>query len=637
MYRIRALGRPAAAVISIALLPLLLPLLLPFQSVDRQWLPVRTAADELVSDGFAPRLEIAATDVRAAPVNAAIDGDERRLLDEHQQDPHAGDGLGNQHEGGQPSDEQSHTHGAGEEYFSGEHHHVATPVDLAISSMLLGCVVFIMMLFYLVNYSDDDIKYYAWSVISCTISIFTAIFLFEALDEVLDQIMRYKHLSPVHRAFLDYGVLLFWLLLIQIVIMANVGVICVKDSGDLALNGGTERTHSRGANVGMDFKRIDSHVEREDQKVNTKSWAMLFAHMSGFASIFAAGTWQHLEQVKCRPVLVLAIVPVHLCIMYSLFLLAAQFRRCFKKQHLHTTMQHLWDEETEESENDVASLSLSFLLVQGLRYQFTGDMPARDGIEELPAVQHWQAILELLLCALAFAALTLGLVQAKGAGVGTRVHRMLSILEGVCSMAFAWSLFFTSKWELKRLMPDWDPNTMMPRTVLALSLSGVCCALIFVFDYLVDLEETDDSVDEAIKKIISGLSLLVGFAWEQSFEGATHNLASVSHNPVTMKVVLALAVVVIVVPAWRWYILVKVSKVEAEHGAAMCTRRTIRASLRCSVGPEASAPRVTWRSPVEADKLSPAPTKSTSAYEVLEQESTERTDSSMDPFIAPDT
>eukprot|EP00435_Cladocopium_sp_Y103_P043605 s2273_g12.t1 len=61
-------------------------------------------------------------------------------------------------------DEMGGIPGEEEEHFTRE--------DISCSFMLMGMFFFTMVIFYLVNYPDDDIKRYSWSIINTTISIF---------------------------------------------------------------------------------------------------------------------------------------------------------------------------------------------------------------------------------------------------------------------------------------------------------------------------------------------------------------------------------------------------------------------------------------------------------------------------------
>ncbi|CAL1155917.1 unnamed protein product [Cladocopium goreaui] len=54
----------------------------------------------------------------------------------------------------------------------GEEEEHFTREDISCSFMLMGMFFFTMVIFYLVNYPDDDIKRYSWSIINTTISIF---------------------------------------------------------------------------------------------------------------------------------------------------------------------------------------------------------------------------------------------------------------------------------------------------------------------------------------------------------------------------------------------------------------------------------------------------------------------------------
>jgi uncharacterized membrane protein YidH (DUF202 family) len=219
-----------------------------------------------------------------------------------------------------------------------------------------------------------------------------------------------------------------------------------------------------------------------------------------------------------------------------------------------------------ESENEVAALSLSFLLVQALRFSFSGVLPNPEGLEE---PQHTHSV-----------ACTLGLA---GAGVcfaafvviftfATRRHeertlgrRILSTLMTVSAMALAWCLLFAAKWQLRRIIHEWDPNSMMARVLLALVVSAGAFALILVLDKIEDLDFTEEDADRALVSIINAMGILVGCSWEQSFEGAVATLASLTLYPSSMQLCLACAVALVVVPAWRRYIITKCEKAKYDY------------------------------------------------------------------------
>jgi hypothetical protein len=56
----------------------------------------------------------------------------------------------------------------------------------AIGGMLLGCVAFIMTMFYGVNWPDPDIRHATWKTMSHTSSIFCAVLIFHAFKDVLE-------------------------------------------------------------------------------------------------------------------------------------------------------------------------------------------------------------------------------------------------------------------------------------------------------------------------------------------------------------------------------------------------------------------------------------------------------------------
>merc|ERR1712217_584296 len=88
----------------------------------------------------------------------------------------------------------------------------------------------------------------------------------------------------------------------------------------------------------------------------------------------------------------------------------------------------------------------------------------------------------------------------------------------------------------------------------ALFISLVSFSSIWVLDKIAD-QSTSKNLINALKQIINSIGLLVGFAWEQTFDESVESLSSVLPWKHLAKFLLAAFCVMVVVPAWYLYIL----------------------------------------------------------------------------------
>jgi hypothetical protein len=157
---------------------------------------------------------------------------------------------------------------------------------------------------------------------------------------------------------------------------------------------------------------------------------------------------------------------------------------------------------------------------------------------------------------------------------GSGKRRAAAVLQTTAAMAKAWCLLFASHWQLRRLITEWDPNSMMERVLLALIVSAGAFALILVLDKIEDLDSTGENADRALVSVIGAMGILVGFSWEQTFGGAVSVLASLTRYPDTAQLCLAGAVALIVVPAWRAYIITKCEQAHFDYQRQLGKRRS---------------------------------------------------------------
>lgn len=99
----------------------------------------------------------------------------------------------------------------------------------------------------------------------------------------------------------------------------------------------------------------------------------------------------------------------------------------------------LWNNHAIEAEDELFCLAISFLLVQALRFQVTGILPTKAGLEpgeNFGAREIWTVYGEAVLFAVATVAVVLS----------GRTGQLADLLRGTLSMSFAWCLLFASRW-----------------------------------------------------------------------------------------------------------------------------------------------------------------------------------------------
>lgn len=335
-----------------------------------------------------------------------------------------------------------------------------------------------------------------------------------------------------------------------------------------------------------------------------KCYAVLLAHIAGFASINAFGTVQA-KFFKATPFhSFFVVIPV------MIFILAMQRitdtireRVSLGDDGTQDEFEKLWDEETEEAENDVMGLSLSFLTINAWRYFWTGCLPNQEGKEEECPEKYgedylfhhpgWQKV-ALMSQGLFFAGLVFLIrlkypesleekwceenieevrkehptksVEDKAA---RRKARMWLLVARACEginvsivMCFAWSFFYGNQMILAGSASIFEGETELLSVVLALVTSFLNLFLLFPLDALADAEWTDAKCDGAIRAICDAMALLIGFAWEQCFDNSVDAIAEKSNewtgiewmHSVT-KLVLSIFCAALLVPAWKWYML----------------------------------------------------------------------------------
>lgn len=241
-------------------------------------------------------------------------------------------------------------------------------------------------------------------------------------------------------------------------------------------------------------------------------------------------------------------------------------------------------------EDEVISLAVSFLAVQMLRFCISGHLPDASGVDK-----PWQELHSNFQCAL----LLLAGVIAGGADVARLLHershnvnftrvassdskvstspvssaRAGGWFQKISAMTFAFSLLFAAEWWISS---NFDLDGSLKAVVSALLVTFAAFIFIFGIDKVADMHFEDTELDQALRLIISALGMLVGFSWERCFDAALgglstrgqgdgyeganaamsrHHLGLGSVPPAVCNLLMAVGLAVLVLPAWKWYIL----------------------------------------------------------------------------------
>ncbi|CAJ1378470.1 unnamed protein product [Effrenium voratum] len=561
---------------------------------------------------------------------AVEDGRFRQMQDDEEAAAEgAAEGEGAEGEGAKGEEGEGEEGGEEEE----EEHHL-TQADSEVAYMLLGAVILVVSLFYLVNWNDDDIRYYAMNIISMTMSIFSAVLMYQGIN---DQIGRFSaNLTLYHRILIQFAQCCFYVLVMQVLIGSISGIFFVElmwgskepdfDREDWLIADGLradycnaltdeEVKHIRNPaamkSVWIDTYGVEVPVSKTKDdlqlaKRRMRCWAMLLAHMSGFAAINSGAQLQELEVFRTNAFMAITPAFVNQALLQLLFLSFAKLRT---KPMTDAMTKHkdsggarkvvLCHETVIEAENDVSSLSMSYLLVQGLRFAVSGVMPNAEGMEEPPVIHSWSVIGIFFACSIVAAIASIVIALKCGGGeeeedpaevkeieqipeVSFGV-RMAQVLSNSLAMVFAWILFFGSRW-ISLKLDIFDNESMIGQVILALILSFFCGIAVFMLDRVDDYQkENHGSAEEAAKAIriiIQAIAILIGFSWEHSFEEGVAAVASTANHKRLCKFFLGCFVCFFLVPAWRRHILMKVLAYEdMKKKRAMATKANVRRSL----------------------------------------------------------
>jgi hypothetical protein len=351
----------------------------------------------------------------------------------------------------------------------------------------MGAVAFVMAIFYLVNFHDPQIRRQTWQTLNMTVSIFCAVLIYMLMKSFLDRFV------PDGEEWEVVSTLVLYLLIFL-------------------------------------FTQVFLYFLRsKDLKWWLLAAGTILAHVSGFAAMYGFAGLQSMPPVSDSLWSATLLVPIAAVWLFGMELVAERCRFAIARATHHVHGGHIdvdedhWNEQVEEVENDVMSLSLGFLLMQVVRFGITGEPQPYLPHDTPEGITQVHANL-LLACSGVFALFTV---------VGTAfVHRVLSqddaasavdrlvrAFQNVNSMAFAFCFLFWGEWQVYAL--GYQGVRIKACLLVAVFVTALSLLLIFVLDFL----ERILALRRAVRSLVLAMGLLIGFSWEKAFDIGLEALA----------------------------------------------------------------------------------------------------------------
>mmetsp|Transcript_10427 Transcript_10427/g.19147 ORF Transcript_10427/g.19147 Transcript_10427/m.19147 type:complete len:580 (+) Transcript_10427:74-1813(+) len=489
--------------------------------------------------------------------------------------------------------------------------------EFAYSLMLTASITFQMTIFYLVNWPDDDIRAYAWSIIGNTILIFSGVLTFGAFNDVVDEFLVETY--PDYKGLIKFGHFVFWVSVMQLVIarcsgwgfkkrvadttenvvvapqppaplacnsdepshLSSKRIVCCRRkklaaSTDLVMdepvNSLTNFESNSEAREASEMKEADP--ETKHREMNNECFASLLGHIAGFAAIDFFGFLQ--QKTKLSE----SVIGAGSASILALFGLLVIFRFwTFARRKLIKPVKEvaeMWQEVAVDKENDVAGLAASALAFLAVRMALVGHLPASVGklvaTPEAALREMWQVgligvfwlALVIFLLWVHFAS---GLIDyEKEDAITTRISNMM---QNFCNMCVSWATLLNV--QLFLLWVDcFETGSINSAVAVAFMISYAAFIFIWVLDKVDDWMKDRNIQADWMNNIITAMGLAVGFAWEQSFDTATDDLSVRLMNVLgipkgdisLINLGFSLLLCAIVLPAFRFYILPSVAEAD---------------------------------------------------------------------------
>jgi len=416
---------------------------------------------------------------------------------------------------------------------------------VACAWMLVGAMIFVMVLFYLVNHKrckdegngefywrPSQIQILTWKTLSMTVSIFSSVMIYvEVKDFSLGLIRTVYHFDERQEHI--YTLAMFFVLYFAV-------------------------------NCLLWFFKEESNT------MTLLAAGTICAHISGFAAMYGFAGLQEMEPFESSAPLSFAVVFIAIAVLLPLTVGTERFRMHIAfHDSVVDASEERWMEQTIETENDVIGLCIGFLMMQVFRHlitgksqQFEASVPPEDISYHHASLLLACGIFSLVMCFMTNK-IAASYMDKAGAEQHPHICRAFMVLKNAWAMCMAWCLLFWADWQIYAM--GYQGSRMFGVILVALLSTTIALAFVFVMDAGSEHWHIQKGKGlRAIRSIELAMGMLVGFSWEKAFDVAVESIVeSMSRDELQVlpgwlvQFTLVVGSQAIVLPAWYFYVLPK--------------------------------------------------------------------------------
>jgi hypothetical protein len=404
-----------------------------------------------------------------------------------------------------------------------------------------------LTLFYLVNHHSEHIRLLSWKTVTVSISIYLAIVMYFALNDIL-LVIQGNVAQVDHRRLLVTG---------SYQLRTRGRRLGESSCGDI----GTAVTKF----VLMVILYIVTEVFlalRSHRELQLAAWGLVGAHIIGFSVAEAFGNIQVCPPYSDSPGLSFLLILIAIVTLCLMMFGGGLIRRKVCGDEIDA-WEASWLHQCHHTEDEFFAFGVGFMLSLMLRFAITGTVPDIHAVGKYRSQAECN---ELLVVSISYGILVMllggGIFHIKQLeldGFDERWQRALRLLELTCTMTMGWLLLFWLNWQFWESSSDegidGTGNVLSGRMYIFLFLALIALVAILGLDFVASYFP---HLVGGLQVLSEAFLLMLGLGWENVFMSI--NSGVVKHvedetAKVLIRSALSLAMCVIVMPAWVLYIL----------------------------------------------------------------------------------